>query len=237
MKLVIINISQYKDNDAILTCFNAENSYTLIARGLFSNKSKISFLNNPLTYADIDISVSKRNNYQSVKSANLIFSPMQIMNDFNDIIYVMILADVIKRCLSDEERCQIFSELLYTLSAIKNNSNKETYILSLLAKILKIAGFAISIDECCICHNKQNIVSFSLSDGGFICKNCFDKGIYTKFNKEQLITFYNVFKNFSSAKNNFTINEKDFFMILDIMIKFIEESFSIKIKNYQLLSK
>ncbi len=37
---------------------------------------------------------------------------------------------------------------------------------------MKILGFAPNINECVMCHSKENLTSFSFKDNGFKCENC-----------------------------------------------------------------
>ena len=108
MKIIILNISPYKDNDAIISAFNNDGSYDFIARGILNSKNKLAMLNNPLTYAEVEISKSKKSQYESIKNANVIFSCMELMSNFNDLMWCSILADVIKKCLNQDERPLIF---------------------------------------------------------------------------------------------------------------------------------
>ncbi len=233
MKVVILSANSYKDNDCIISAIDNDNYYTLIARGINKPTSKLTSLINVPTYADIDIKQSRKTKYYSIESANIIFSCMEMMNSYEDMLWLLILVQVINKCLNDEEKPLIFDALVRTLYSIKNNFNKEISILSLLAKILKIAGFEIVVDSCHNCNRKDQIIAFNINEGGFICKNCYkDETIY---NKEQLIILHDVFKDFYFNKNKYSVNEDDFKSFSKLIIQFIEDNFDIKIENYSLL--
>ena len=234
MKIIILNISPYKDNDAIISAFNDDGSYDFIARGILNSKNKLAMLNNPLTYAEVEISKSKKSQYESIKNANVIFSCMELMSNFNDLMWCSILADVIKKCLNQDERPLIFKPLLITLGALKANFNKKIYILSLLGLILKLSGFEMNISECNICHNKDNITNFSLKRGGFICKN--DNIDNKNLSREQLILYRDIFKGFVYyGKEKYQITNDDFKKISKDILNFIADALDFEIKNITLL--
>lgn len=45
----------------------------------------------------------------------------------------------------------------------------------LLSECFKKSGIDIVVDECVCCSSTNSLCGFSIRDGGFICKNCFDK--------------------------------------------------------------
>ena len=57
-------------------------------------------------------------------------------------------------------------------------------------KLLKYLGIAPITDSCSICGNSKDILTISIPDGGFICKNCYSGGKIIKSDIIKLIRLF-----------------------------------------------
>ena len=51
-------------------------------------------------------------------------------------------------------------------------------------------GIRPNVDDCSICGNTKNILTFSVIDGGFICQNCYNSGKIYSVNTVKLIRMF-----------------------------------------------
>src|SRR5690625_2702528 len=66
----------------------------------------------------------------------------------------------------------IYNELIHTLIWI---NGQDDYIIPVMMYELKLfdkGGFAPVVDRCARCHSIENLVSFSVQNGGLLCETC-----------------------------------------------------------------
>ena len=69
--------------------------------------------------------------------------------------------------------------LLNTIYVISETDRDLDFVLSIFKlRLLSIIGFRPTIEKCCNCGKKENLMYFSLKDGGLKCADCgrIDKG-------------------------------------------------------------
>ena len=57
-------------------------------------------------------------------------------------------------------------------------------------KLLDFLGIRPNVDECSICGNTSDILTFSSNDGGFVCQNCYKCG---KIYSSQIVKLVRMF--------------------------------------------
>ena len=235
MELLITHITHYKEKDAIINGFNNSGVFSILAKGILSAKSKNASLNNPMTIADIELSDNSKSNYLILKASSIIFSPMELFGSLNSLASVMLLNELINKCLSDQEKIIEYNAIVSTLKKIKNNTGGDYFaLLNIIGHILKNSGYDFTIDECVFCKTKKDIVTFSFNDGGFVCKNCLTNSMEKPFNSQELLIIRNIFKNDPNNVCIINVDKISFLKILKRLIVFIEDNFGIKIRNYEL---
>lgn len=234
MKSIILKISEYKEKDAVVTALNEEGLITFIAKGIKGAKSKYLALNNPLSIADLIFVNNPSYKYPVLKEADVLYSPLNLIGNLKELGLVMLLGNLINDMLQDEEKLVVFQYILSSLEDIYKNKRVNENVLFLLFKFLNVTGFPFSVSSCVNCGSKNDIVNFSLSKGGFICKKCFEN--------ERIIASGNDLLKLrsivSKADNDFNFEPLEnsvFDSILKETILFIEENFGLNIKNKEIL--
>ena len=235
MKLIILNITPYKEKDAIILGFNNEECVTFSARGILNANSKNVILNNPLIEAEINF-VEGKSKYHSLKNANLIFSPYSINDSLETLSVLSIIQECTYKILQEEELPLIYDELKKVLHSIKEGIIHPYQILiTYIMQVLKIAGTSFEVNECIYCSSKNNIVDFSFVDGGFVCKDCIIDTTNKNFSTNQmfLIRSLILFNNYEQQSKYFNID--DALIILEKLISFIYDGVGVSIKSFSLL--
>lgn len=234
MKSIILKISEYKEKDAIINAINENGIITFIAKGVRGAKSKCLALNNPLSIVDLNFVDNPKYKYPVLKDADVLYSPLNLMGNLKELGLVMLLSDLINNMLQDEEKLVVFQYILSSLEDIYKNKRVNENILFLIFKFLNTTGFSFSVSSCVGCNSKNDIVNFSLNEGGFLCRKC--------NNKERIIASGNdllkIRAIISSNDNKFNfepLEDNVFDSILKETILFIEDNFGLNIKNKEIL--
>ena len=233
MEIIVLRISNYKEKDGIVEAISETETLSFLVRGIFDPKSKNAFLNNPLTIADIELSEGKFK-YPTLKSSYLISSPINPQSDLRYMGSLMMIIESTNYLLSEEEKHVIFPLLKGTIDELKTNDNPLKVVISYLAKILKISGYDFEINECIMCGNRKNIVTFSFTDGGFICSNCYTPDIPKLFNKNQMLAIRESFAANSFSVSNIEIKDDELIFLLNKFVEFIYDSYGYKMKSIDL---
>ena len=160
MEIIVLRISNYKEKDGIVEAISVGETLSFLVRGIFDPKSKNAFLNNPLTIADVELSEGK-SKYPALKSAYLINSPINPRADLRYMSSLMMIVEASNYLLIEDEKHLLYPLLKQTINELKNNVDPLKVVVPYLAKVLKISGYEFEINECVLCGNKKNIVTFS----------------------------------------------------------------------------
>ena len=222
MKSIILKISEYKEKDAVVTALNEEGLITFIAKGIKGAKSKYLALNNPLSIADLIFVNNPSYKYPVLKEADVLYSPLNLIGNLKELGLVMLLGNL------------IFQYILSSLEDIYKNKRVNENVLFLLFKFLNVTGFPFSVSSCVNCGSKNDIVNFSLSRGGFICKKCFENERIIASGND-LLKLRSIVSKEDNDFNFEPLENSVFDSILKETILFIEENFGLNIKNKEIL--
>ena len=173
MKLIVLSNTKYKENDVIYNAISEESYFSFKASGAQKQNSKILWLNNALTYADVEFA-DRRYKYPTLKEAKLIDAPL-VDDSLEVMMSYALIAEATNKMLQDEEKHLLFKDILASTKAIKSGADYLLVSLIFLANAIKIAGSKPEIDKCIFCGKTKDIVAFSFSEGGFICRDCLDE--------------------------------------------------------------
>ena len=236
MEIIVLKINQYKEKDGILDAISKEGKHTFLVRGLYDPKSKNAGLNNPLTIADIELSPNNgRYQYDIISSSVILFTPVNPQSNLSHMASIMLINEVTNFLLSDEEKIEIYDDLLATIHEIKKNENPFKVVIPYLAKILKISGYDFEVSECINCGTRKNVITFSFNDGGFICEKCYNPDIPREFNRQQMLVIREAFLTKEAALTNKEVRDDELMFVIDKFFEFIFNSYGYRVKAFDLL--
>ena len=236
MRVVVISITPYKEKDGIVNAISKDETITFLVRGLLGPNSKNAALNTNLVIADIELQEGNYK-YPVLKSSTVITSPIKLTNDYYYLSSLMLVNEVTKNLLQDEEKTLIFNDLVGTIEALKNKNNPWMPTLIYLAKIFKISGYEFEVNKCVFCGNKKDIRTFSFNDGGFVCSSCLDEATERDFSKEQMLLLRAVFNAENGNVELPHCSKENALFILNKFITFINDSYGFSLKTAALLNK
>ena len=197
MKIIVLDLIDYKDNDVIINGISETGFVSFKVRGIKKPNSAFVWLNNRLVVADVEYVENPRYRHQILKSAKMLDYPVKESTPGN--LFGLSLAnEAVFKMLQDEDKHLIFHDLEGYIKAIKDYKDPCLPALILLGKLMKVAGFELEVNKCIYCGNTHDIVAFSFSEGGFICRNCLRNDVILSLNPKQMKLV------------RYVINQKDF---------------------------
>ena len=234
MKIIVLSLTQYKEKDCIVNAISEDEYLTFNAHGILSPTSKNFALNNILTIADVVLTKSNSNKY-SLKESSVINYPYDLTNNINYIVAINLMAEATNNMLDDEEKPKAFNYLENAIIALRTAKYPLLVASSYLTKLINLAGYSLEINRCVRCGSKQNIVTFSFEEGGYICKDCIEEDDKRDLNKEQLLLIRTLCGSKDFNFNNIDYNEDDVIYLLDQFIHFISDIGGVDLKSAKLI--
>lgn len=165
----VIKTNDVKDNDVILSVYTKEYGVvSLYARGIKKSTSKNAFACQLFDYSEFLIEMNQMKSMQLLKSATLKKEFLGIRSDYDRLS----LASVVIELAGYLEEDNIFDLLDMTLKLLDSHKEPFTVFELFVVRYLDLLGLSPEVDGCVLCGDTRNIETISVSDGGFVCRNC-----------------------------------------------------------------
>lgn len=187
---LVLKETNYSESSKILQILTDKYGIiSVMSKGCRSIKSKFRSLSNKLSYANFYI-YYKKDGISTLKDADSIDPFKNITLNIENIAYATYLLDLTEQVYKHSKSNEIFPLIISVLKKI--NEGYDPFVLTSIyeIKLLEYLGIKPNVDSCSICGNNKNILTISINDGGFICKNCYRGG---KIYNDQIIKLIRMF--------------------------------------------
>jgi DNA repair protein RecO (recombination protein O) len=234
MEVVITRLTPYKEKDYIVNALSAEGFITFRASGALGVKSK--FAGKLFLYAFVDIEVKDTKLGYSLTNIESLNNIAKIFTDYNKIIALNLIGEIIQKTIKDDERAiETFSLVKNVLEGLPTTNHLYSMIYLFISNLLRLLGLGLVVDKCVSCGKKEAIIGVDYYRGGLICGNCANQD-----------TMYLSPESIKILRYAFMIDEEQLFRhefetqevkeLLKRIIKQIEETYNFKIITNDLLS-
>ena len=221
---IVIRQVQYKEKDAMVSVLTKDGTVSFLARGILNPTSKNA--SSCLLFAYSNFTLNSKQDKLTLTQGKLIKSYYHLYESLEKMASIQLVCELIIKCL-DEDNGSIFSYLKNMLELLSNDFDSKTLTLISIAHIVKESGYALEYDECVKCGCKKNIVSYSFSEGGFLCYRCIDKNNLV-LSTEHLKTYRYIFKVDENNMDHYEINSKISIELINKLCAYLSDCFSIK---------
>ena len=175
--------------------------------------------------------------YPIIKRNKILVSAVDMNSDYYLMSTLMLLSESTLHLLEENDYHKMYQSLYDAIVALKNGENYLKVALIYLARIIKVAGYQLEFNHCVYCGNKENIVSFSFAEGGFICKKCASEDTENDLTPKQLKLLRATFlvKDYKIPDNIF--NQEDGLYLLIKYGHFIEDGLGYSLNSIKLIRK
>ena len=220
-EIFIFNIKKFEEFDAIINCINFNGKkINLRAKGFFKEKSKNALVFKEFCFVNAEYIKSDFNDDWGLLKRGDATLNFVVEKDL-DIYFVNIFKNIF--AYNDNYSCTFFKNLR---KIIENLINKPDFLLEiyfLLIQFLKKINGVFTLEKCVICKQNKKIKTFSIYDGGLICKDCFNKTNHNIYSIETLKKIIFLF-NCNNLKQflEIDLNTKEIFIIKSILKNYYE---------------
>lgn len=174
---IVIRKKKFRETSKLITIFSKDQGkIDLIAKGVRTQKSKLSAVLEPLNYIDFVYYYKDERDIQFLSSAEFIDEFHNIKNDFSKLQYALASLELINFFIHpNHSNPEMFNLLVKTLSELNTNDKSEILIFNyFLLQTLKINGYSIYSTKCPVCNkNLEELKNLFYSKNyGVICQDC-----------------------------------------------------------------
>ena len=229
MEIIVLSSTKYKEKDSIINAISKDGPVSFRARGSLDPKHAMTWINNVLTVADVELLEGKYK-YPILNSASLISSSITGSDSLEYLFAISALAEITKDALLDEDKHRVYDHLIEATRALRKNKDPLMVNLLYLAKCIAIGGAEPNVDGCVYSGKTTDIVAFSFDDGGFVSRDYINENIALDLSPNQLKLIRYCFKapDFSCVQSD-KYSKEDKNKVLDKFVDFIDHNIGAKI--------
>ncbi len=169
---IVLNETNYGETSKILNILTKEYGYiSVISKGCRTLKNKNRGVSLLLSYATYTLNY-KENGISNLIEGNTIEPLKNILTDFEKMNYATYLINLCKKILKDNNDKTLYSLLKNALLKINANIDPSIITNIMEIKVLDYLGVKPNFTNCLKCGT-NDILTFDISIGGMVCKNCY----------------------------------------------------------------
>lgn len=157
-------------------------------------------------------------------------------SDLKTASFFMLVGEAVEELLVDDEDDAPSLFLVYkkSLELLKEKNAPLAAFVLFLAKSFEFLGFEPETEGCVNCGRKNQIVSFSFDEGGFLCQSCAGEIGCPILSRKELLTYKYIFQTPLEDLTPEKIAPAILLTVSDKMVSFIRESYGAKLEAYNL---
>lgn len=169
-KAIVLSSTPFKEDSAMVTLAGENGIFSCLAKGIFKPKSNLKSL--LITGNILEVDSSELNDgFCYAYGTKTLFDASLLLKDIRTSSFLLFFQEI---CLSLFHFGDSFpfDDVRQILSSMSEDGDVLSLCLLFLGRIYHSLGLSMNVHNCIRCGNQVDIVSYSLKDGGFICKNC-----------------------------------------------------------------
>jgi DNA repair protein RecO (recombination protein O) len=169
---IIIKTQDYGETHKIVTIFSKKHGkFSAIARGAKKMKSRMAAVTQPFIHGEFLIYMSK--GLSTIQQGDIVDSLRTIREDIVKTAYAAYMTELTDKLVdSHQADYYLYDQFVQTLRWIAENEEIEISMMMYELKLFKKGGIAPIVDQCARCGNHDQLVYFSIAEGGLLCNQC-----------------------------------------------------------------
>ena len=220
-KGIVLTETPYSETSKILNVLTSDYGLIgIISKGSRNVKSKLRGVSNKMNYGEYTINY-KEKGLSTLIEGITINSFKNIYLDMKKATYAFYLMDLVNQVLKENNNKNIFDLLVPALIKINDGLSPELISNIVEIKLLDYLGVNLELDNCVLCGNNEDFITIDLTNGGVICKACYNDGYIMN---DKALHLMRILKKIDLKKlEKLEITDEEIFIEID---KFIHEYYS-----------
>ena len=167
---IVIKSIDYSASDRIITILCSDDSFVVFkARGVNKMSSSLAKYTIPFSLSEFELEFRKEGSNKTLVGANQLFFPRNINASIEAIAFLSYVGESLNYI---EARKGLYDYVKDIITRVEDGANIKVIFLEYLYYLIKCNGLSLSLDKCCSCGGKKNIVDVDYTEGGFLCSSC-----------------------------------------------------------------
>lgn len=169
---IVIKTQDYGETHKIVTIFSKKiGKLSALARGAKKTKSRMAAVTQPFIHGEFLIYLNT--GLSTIQQGEVINSNRAVREDIMKTAFTAFIVELTDKLLEpNEPEYYIYEQLTKTIAWIAEHDDAEIPIMMYELKLYKKGGFAPTVDKCVHCSRTDNLISFSIAEGGLLCNRC-----------------------------------------------------------------
>lgn len=167
---IVFRSTPIKEKDAMVSCLGEEGFFSFFAHGVMAPSASNFASCLPLSESDFVLTVSTQDALR-LKESNLIRS-YHVEGNYAAAMAIQTILEILSKAIPNEDAPLLYPYVKKCLSAIAEGNEPLTVLATFIGRCLCIGGYGPTLDGCALCGKKSDIVTFSASNGGLLCREC-----------------------------------------------------------------
>ncbi len=221
---IVLKVIPYKEKDGLVTILTKDGLVSFLAKGIYKIDSKNSLFTNLYTKAVFEL-IESKNGYYSLKNGKIINLSSNFLDNLDKILTLNAIVELIIKTNDSNNLNMLYPYLdnAYSL-LVESEIDPLLFVAVIGVKYLKYNGFDMKVDGCVICNQKNKLVSFDFSSGGFLCYRHFDSNKNTNQSSSYLKAIRQLFLVPYYKLDLLAIDQKEIISILINLKEFMSDS-------------
>lgn len=169
---MVIKTQDYGESNKLITIFSKNiGKFKAIAKGAKKPKSRMAAVTQPFILGQFLIYLTK--GLGNVQSGDILDSFRKIREDIVKTAYAAYVVELTDKLLEEKvQELYIYDQFFKTMEWIRDEEDFDIPIMMYELKLFEKGGFAPIVDRCVHCGEVNNLIAFSVNDGGMLCNKC-----------------------------------------------------------------
>lgn len=230
----LIKTQDFRESNKIVTIFSKKfGKLPAIARGAKKPNSRMAAVTQPFIYGEFLVYIGK--GLSTLQQGDVIHSFRNIREDIRKTTYAAYISEMTEKTLTSKEpHPYIFQQFYETMHWISDYEEAMIPIMMYEIKLYQIAGISPVVEECVVCHDKNALRVFSVSEGGVLCQNCMHRDKHAIYLSQTLLKILVIFKQVNLERvGNISVKKKNIIKLRNIFDTYYDRygGYTIKSRN------
>ena len=232
---IVYRLTPIKEKDAMVSCIGSEGLFSFFARGVMNPASPDFAGTSLLSESSFVLTVSSQDALR-LKESNLLRS-YRASEDYLSMMATQAILEVLCKAMAEDDAANLHPYFKVAMERISGNGDPLTVLAIFLAKFLVVSGYGPTLEGCALCGKKNDIVAFSPSQGGYLCRSCAEEVGEDKTAVDVLKAIRAVFLVPLEAIGSFALPPLTAFPLLSLLQSMAEEAVGVPLKGVTSLLK
>ncbi|HLS22509.1 MAG TPA: DNA repair protein RecO [Pseudogracilibacillus sp.] len=234
---IVLRTQDYRETHKLVTIFTKDfGKLTAISQGANKPRSRLSAVSQLFTYAQFLLYIPK--GLATLRQGEVLSTYRNIRQDLTRTSYAAYIIELTDKLLEERKAEPIlFYQLEQTLNWINEEDDYLIPIMMYEMKLFQYGGFAPVVDRCVNCNHKEPLYSFSIQEGGALCRRCSPIDQYATILQPALFRILTIFQQVPLERvGNINVKEENINLLRKLFDSYYERYGGYRLKTKKFLN-